>query len=243
MKHAFAVNCHRDLPQFLRLARILREVFPESGLVGYFDGPGYEPDSDFKEAKKLCSLVEWRNYEPDKPKSLVQALSATMSKAWAAGYQAASFLHADMVPTDREQFHRFIDRFLNSGKALVSTSMWPMHAFIDYCNLHFHLPRAFDLGLLPLAFRRETPDCNEASVTRRWEAVMPGWNDEAYHVWTMVWPIACTPRPDPYGGTAGFKMGHGWKWWFKVHNYTPESSVIHTDDETFWSNAREICRW
>ena len=240
MLHAFLMNIHKDHEQALVTLKLLREYYPESVVLLYLDGPSYTPDVQ-AQLRRLSSYAELRKYEPDKVKSTLGALSTLMLVAKGQGIDYASFLHADMIPTDRDQFQRFLGRFCRSSKALTHAPMWARHVFLSFCDLHFWVPECLKLGLFPFV-RRPLPaewgdceECNEAHLTGHFCALYPDWRERlAYPLWTIVRPIT--------GKEGADKKGHQQRLEWVIHNHTQETSVTHTNSESFWSNYRVIAR-
>lgn len=237
MMHAFLMNIHKDYEQALTTLRLLREFYPESVVLLYLDGPSY-PVEVHSELRRLSSYMEVRKQEPDKIKSTLSAISALMLVASRQAIDYASFLHADMIPTDRDQFQRFLGRFCRSNKAMTYAPMWPGHVFLSFCDLHFWVPECMKLNLFPIVKRKLPEDwgeCNEAYLTDHFNVVRPGWKEEiAYPLWTIVRPYSGETNPS--------KHGHQQRIAWVLHNFTPETSVIHTNDPMFYDNYHAIAR-
>jgi len=232
VKHAFIMNSHNDLEQAKLCIGLLRKHFPSSSLYLYYDGPG-------RPMGVPCDDLIWADEEPCKAASIIHALNHLIDMASLKGIDLASFLHADMIPTDAWHWYKFEQRFAESGKALTYTTMWPGHPWIDFCNLHFNLPEVTKLGLFPahrLSFDR---DFNEHHLTKSLDFNCPTWRQHTYPLWTMV-----HPHKEKYIGVDGpvVKIGHTADLSFTFHNFTPETSVIHTNDPVFWSNYEELLR-
>jgi hypothetical protein len=235
VKHAFIVYCHKEVEQTIRLRDLLIKSFPASDFHVYYDGPCEEPAFD------SAPWVDQGPQEPDKCRGILKGLNALMG--WSVRHYCGvvSFLHPDMVPTDREQFHRFLQRFQASGQALTFTPMLPNHLTPSFCNLHFRLPEA--LPLFPMALADEVMEANhrasghwynEMQAFLSWEDSWPEWHESAYHMGLMTVPhrnqFTCAGQPIE-------KLVHSDNYQYEFCDYCPESSVIHSHDPRFWENA------
>lgn len=230
MDHAFLINVHKDVEQADRMLDIIAEYYPDSWAICYYDGPG---------DVRVPITWHYADYQPDKIRSIIGALNYLVAKAHQCHCDYASFLHADMVPTDAKTFRRFLKRFAASGKALTYNVMWADHPLIDFCNLHFDVKQVVDMGLFPAAVEPLSSDprwVNEAQLTMSFDRSCPVWRERTYRPWTIVLPYTNMP------GSTMDKHGHLPGGWFVFHNYTPETSVIHTNDPWFWDNYDTIAR-
>lgn len=245
-KHVFLMNVCHDAEQASRTVELLNRHFNQSDIFVYYDGPKNGNVEGF--ANKT-----YEEYEPHKPKGLTQAIRVLLYGVLGTQYYSASFIHADMIPTDKEQFYRFIARFERTGKWLTYAPMLPGHGCLDYCNLHFNL---FTLPLFMVSgIKYEKPDdpgldYNEYILTKCFDKAHTNWIDRVYHTWSMNWPITQTVTPMAKEGVieAGdvrqaVKLGHCRDNAFVYHNYMPESSIIHTNDPSFWKHTEDFCRW
>jgi hypothetical protein len=235
-QHAFLLSAHADTPQLRVTLSLLQRHFPCSRRLVRLDGPDTPPD-ELAEIKALADRVERAPYNPDKADGLCRSLSALVLTAAEDGVQTASYLHADMVPTDRARFRLFVDRFADSGCPLTYTPMWHTHFVLSFCDLHFRPREVVKLGLFPARTRHlpagSTEEFNEWRLTRAFDEARPGWRGEAYPLMSVVWPISNQHQ----------KVAHTGKSWFAFHNLTPETSVVHTNDPKFWGNPGEFCKW
>lgn len=177
-------------------------------------------------------------YEADKAIGLNACINTLISLA-TREFDVATFLHADMIPMDVFVFERFWFRFANSSAWLATAPMWPGHPAPSFCDLHFDF-RKMPKSAFPVTIeKREPPELhyNEWYLMKHLDRVCPDWREQAYPLTTCVFPI--WPQ---HGGQVAKHM-HDFRHHWTFHNYTPETSVIHTNDENFWQNAEEICRW
>ena len=234
MKHAFLMNCHQDLQQAIRCLRLLAEFYPASDRLLYLDGKDYA-ESELAAMRSLVQFCERRHYQPDKIDGTLGALNRLVEIAASGGYGVASFLHADMIPIDRDCFETFLQRFVESNKMLTYTPMWPCSVYASFCDLHFRLPKA--MSLFPVG-RRKLPEnwgiSNEAFLTASFNEKSPGWQHRAYHLLTIVRPYTGESNPSKHGHM------HECEWVF--HNWTPETSVVHANDEDFWNRYHKFAR-
>lgn len=245
MKHAFVMNCHLHLAQAARSTALLRRHWGErSGLLFYYDGK-HDYDRDlFERVRGNCDRVLVGPYEADKCLSIFNALNTLIAYADDAGYDVVSFLHEDMIPLYRDQFYAFVDRFAASGKVLSYSKVWPTVDYIDYCNLHIRVREARELGLFPMQKAIQNYNFNEAQTTLWFNHACPDWRARAYPMWTMVWPLTrmttvINEMPSFYLQTAD-KVGHAVDGHFTFHNYVPETSVVHVNDDFFWDNYETL---
>lgn len=228
MRHAFLMNCHADADQAICCLSLLQKWYPRSGRLLYLDGKDY-PQQQIVSMRSMTEFMERRNYQPDKIDGTLGALNRLVEVASFGGYGMASFLHADMIPTDRGRFDLFLQRFWESGKMLTYSPMWPCSVYANFCDLHFRLPMAHD-KLFPVG-RRKLPETwgisNEAFLTASFGAKDPGWQDRAYHLLTIVRPYTGESNPSKHGHM------HKHEWVF--HNWTPETSIVHSNDADFWN--------
>lgn len=246
-RHAFLVNCHADIAQARTLAALLAQYWsPQSQIIFYLDGNVHTPE-DLDDLRRNANVVLLGPYEPHKSISILNALNSLVSFAHQNNIEVASFLHADMIPTDKLAFYHFIDRFYRSQCSLSCTPMWPDQPVIDFCNLHFRLPQAIADGLFPVSYRPNAPresDCNEYQLTWSFYRSSPEWFSRSYAMWTIVHPYTglyklAQPEGEPKPLA---KLGHCAFGKFEIHNYTPESSVIHTNSPWFWQNYSLLAR-
>jgi hypothetical protein len=241
MKHVFVMNCHRDLAQAAISAPLYRQHWGEhSALYFYYDGPAdYDPT--------LMAIVRanvakaWNGpYEPRKSRSIFNALNLMAEVAAGDGADVISFVHADMIPLFRGQFYGFVERFRRTGKAVTYAKMWPTSDYVDFANLHLRPRDAFALKLLPVQKLVAELDFNEAEITMSFDRACPDWRERAYPMWSITWPITNSaimrPGVPPYYHPTADKTGHDLNGTFVIHNYLPESSVIHVNDAYFWRN-------
>lgn len=269
--HAFLMNCHSDVQQTLRAAQLLRRHWSKrSRLFLYIDGNVHGPD-DLAALSHLCDHVHLGAYEPNKCQSVLNAINYLMHYAGEKRVEVASFLHADMIPLDRTAFYHFLGRFRDSAKMLTVTPMWPDRDQIDFCNLHFRVPQALKGKLFPAVRIPLAPelDYNENQLTASFDRTCPGWLHDAYAMWAIVMPVSwkfsiTSPRDEglpkllqTLDGTVSWKsirskpqaevcyvnkVGHSLHGQFVFHNYVPESTVTHTDDDWFWDNYESLAR-
>jgi hypothetical protein len=180
------------------------------------------------------------------PQSILSALNFLVQHAADREIDVGSFLHADMIPLDRQQFYCFLERFVRSGKMLSFTPIWPDTRVLDFCNLHFRIALVLAAKLFPASLAPIEPrlDFNENQLNFSFHRSRPGWLEEAYQMWTMVMPFTGQyTGATPDGKTVQVvKMGHTLDGCFVVHNFTPESSVIHTNDPWFWDHYESVAR-
>jgi hypothetical protein len=269
--HAFKMNCHSDVKQAIRCTRLVRQHWSRrSRLFLYLDGNAHRPD-DLQALSHYCDHVHVSAYEPNKCQSILNAFNYLMHYASAQKVGVASFLHADLIPMDRAAFYQFLGRFRESGKMLTMTPMWQGRKQIDFCNLHFQVQRAIERKLFPVVRLPLPPDqdYNENQFCSSFDLTCPGWLDEAYIMWAIVmpasWKVGVTPPAEPEvpallrrmegmislkclatkpEGRAFYvnKIGHSLHGHFIFHNYVPESTVIHTNDEWFWASYESLAR-
>jgi hypothetical protein len=241
MKHVFVMNCHRDLAQAAISVPLYRRFWGEhSALYFYYDGPpGYDPATM---ATVLANVTKsWTSdVEPRKSTSIFNALNVMAEEAAVDGADLISFVHADMIPLFRAQFYGFLDRFWQTGKLVTHGKMWPTADYIDFANLHFRVRDAMALKLLPIEKLRPELDFNEAEATMSFDRMCPDWRERAYRMWSITWPISGSAMMRPgvpaYYHPSADKTGHDLAGSFVIHNYLPESSVIHVNDAYFWQN-------
>ncbi len=236
MNHAFIINVYKDEPQALRLADILRRHYGDSGLFLHFSGDSYEENGILQTAA-LADDIRVVAHEPDKCRGIIGALNDLVGMATAAGAKAATLLHPDMAPTDRGQFRLFLRRFEESRAATTYAPIRPRGAHLSFCALtvRVRLPSVLFPVKLPPAGQGV---CNEEWLTDQWQAKQPGWAKEAYPLALLNWPHSTCPEGGPNA-----KVMHGPGWQYKVHDYCPESSVVHTNDCAFWSRYDKIARF
>ena len=175
MKHAFIMNCHRDLAQAAISAPLYHRYWAgQSDLYFYYDGP---PDYDptlMATVQNSVTRIWTGPYEAHKSRSIFNAVNVLADQAAARGVDVVSFVHADMIPLFRTQFYGFIDRFWQSGKIMTYSKMWPTADYIDFTNLHFRLADAYAHKLLPIHKLAAELDFNEAEATLSFDRACPG---------------------------------------------------------------------
>ena len=241
MSHAFLINCHADVEEVARLCRILTLYSPHSSIEIYYDGEGGDAGDRARRelhAAGARSILQ-APYQSDKCHSICRAISRLVETCEA---DVATFLHADIVPTDWTQFHRFIERFKASGKWITWMPMLPCHVGVNFCTLNFHLPDAKKYFPIRIPEGEENGKewFNELQFTRHLDRVNLFWREDAYKVGGIVVPFTgCIKNK---AGELLAKSWHSADWEIYVHDYFPESSVIHTDCPEFWERYHEIAR-
>jgi hypothetical protein len=240
--HAFLINVHKDAAQAVRLCRVLRGHFGDgSGVIVYLDGPEYVHEQ-LDDLHQLATVIRGP-HQPDKCLGVTTALSCLVMRAGQLGADTCSLLHPDMVPTDRAVWGAFLKRFRASGKALTWAPMHPQHMAASYISLHFRLPDA--ARLFPVRCERveEWPGggwFNEMQTRLSWDRAWPEWQQSAYEMTLHTVPY--TGHHWAVEGAPCFKVAHGPSLSYGYHDYVPESSVVHTDDDVFWQNIDKIVR-
>lgn len=242
MKHAFIMNCHAHLPQAARSTSLYRRYWRERSSVHfYYDGPReYDPElmEKIRENVDHCTIGP---YEPHKTQSIFNAINYLIEYAASQQIDVVSFVHEDMIPVFRNHFYGFIDTFWRTGKYLSYSKMWPNLDFVDYCNLHCRVTEALSCKMFPI--RRIAQNSNEVETTRSFDLTFPKWRQYIYPMWSITWPLTTTTkfhdwvpkRVVPVHPVAD-KTGHGPNGYFVFHNYIPESTMIHVNDDYFWDN-------
>lgn len=247
-RHAFVVNCHADVAQARLLVSLLAKYWSnQSQVLLYLDG-NVHTSQDVEFLRQHTTALLLGPYEPDKNMSILNALNALLFKAQELQFEVVSLLHADMIPMDRLAFYHFLDRFYRSNRMLSCTPMWPDEPVVDFCNLHFRLPAAIAERLFPVSYTPKAPEeknSNEIQLTTSFVRTCPAWFERAYIMWTMVHPytgryLAAQPGGEPLPLA---KLGHCAYGKFEVHNFTPESTVIHTNSAWFWQNYSFLARF
>src|SRR5579859_1458396 len=223
--HVFLVYCHKEIEQAARQCLLLRRFFSDNSTnLVYYDGP-----SPGKAERILGrNLAAVGSFQPDKCRGIVTGLNALI--ALAEGARIASFLHPDMVPTDREHWRLFLRRFAGSKKAVGAAPMWPKHYGVSFCAFHFALPKAS--GWFPAELREE-PKLdhkgwfNEYQLAQHLDRVDPRWKDDCYHLSLLTMPYKDMVRT-PQGPVD--KQLHRWGAEYVVNDFCPETSVVHTND-------------
>ncbi|MBI4236871.1 MAG: hypothetical protein HY696_00460 [Deltaproteobacteria bacterium] len=228
-RHAFVMNCHRDVAVAVRTLNYLRAWWPTSRCYLYCDGPDSVPIDAFS-GLSTDVHCERAPYEPRKSHGIIQALNRLV--AWAAGdaMEVVSFLHADMIPLHPATFYAFVARFAVTDRRMTWTPSRPDSPYPDFCNLHFRLPQAVDAGYFALRCDETLHgpnDFNEAHLSRSLDQVHAEWRAQAYPMWMLSLPFWRNEAVSYQGG-------------FIFHNFTPESSVVHTNDPWFWDHYAEI---
>jgi hypothetical protein len=247
VKHAFVLNCHKDVPQAIRVTGLLKRYFSRSKVFLYIDGNTHSQEQ-LHLLEGNCGHLHVGDYEPNKCQSIINALNHLILAAGDAQIEVASFLHTDMIPTDLISFYHFIDRFYRANKLISLTPIWPGTSLIDFCNLHFRVAEAVKNRLIPatrIPMSNPGHDYNENQVTQSFNRSSPGWEQNAYLMWTIVIPFDkqyvlrdAANNPIPIA-----KIGHSVHGQFVVHNFTPESSVIHTNTQWFWDHYENIAKF
>lgn len=223
------MNCHRDVAVALRTVGYLRRWWPASRCYLYYDGPDPFPQDDAQVAAAGVQL-ERAPYEPRKSQGIIEALNRLVQRAADDAVEVVSFLHADMIPTHAITFYAFVERFAATARGLTFTPCRPDSPYLDFCNLHFRLPQVVASGYFPLRLDpalQGANDFNEAHVSRSLDAVDPEWRAHAYPMWMLSLPFWRNEAVSYQGG-------------FIFHTFTPESSVVHTNDPFFWDHYPEI---
>ncbi len=241
MSHAFLINCHKDAAEVCRLASVLARYSPDSSIDVYYDGEGGEAgDRARREILRSCgttSSVIQAPYQPDKCWSILRAVSRLVETSKA---DTATFLHSDIVPTDWTQFRRFIERFEASGKWITWCPMLPGHVGMNFCNLNFNVKLAAKYFPIKVPSANMDEWFNEIQFTRHLDRVNLLWREDSYKMGGIVQPFTGCIR-----NNAGEKLAKSWHspdYEFWVHDFFPESSVIHCDSPEFWERYHEICR-
>lgn len=179
-------------------------------------------------------------YEPHKSQSIFNALNALIDHAASQDTDIVSFAHEDMIPLFRGQFYGFLENFWRSGKYLTYGKMWPTLDFIDYCSMHFRVREALQSGLFPIHRIDASQNFNEFETTVSFNKTSPEWRQHIYPMWSMTWPLNTTTRMHDWvpkhWHQGSDKTVHGNDGYFVFHNYIPESSMMHVNDEYFWTN-------
>jgi len=245
MRHAFLMNVHKDVEQAVRTCELLLKYFPNSWRIAYYDGASADLILNLRYS---CSFLTTASYEPRKYSSIMNALNNTMATASQQRIDVASFLHSDMIPMDPWTFERFLDRFLRSGKMMSACAMWPGSNLLDFCNLHFNVRAAMDAGLFliqPTDGLEGNQDFNESHFTRHLHRVFPKWRDESYELRSVVVPFTDQykqVKDDGVQEVIAVKQTHGLEESFTFHNYTPETSVVRSNDQVFWGGYERMVR-
>ncbi len=236
--HLFLIHCHKDIEQAGRLLGILREHYSEnSGAVVCYDGEPNEKAVETFMGKHGSGYIRGR-YEPEKCAGIIKGLNELIFRAGDFRAKVATFLHADMVPTNREHWWLFLRRFLASGRSMTYAPMLPKVEIPSFMTLTFRLPEAlryFPINLnspLSADVKKAGHWCNESATWASWRG--KGWKpDVCYPMSLLNWPIK--EQCD--------KLIHGPGWEYKVADFVPESSVVHSHDPVFWSGYEKVCRF
>lgn len=242
MSHAFLINVHNDADQAVRQVRLLRKWFPASRVHVYYDGPGKAGHgSQLTFFKEMADRLHMAPCQPKKCLGIIEAFNYLVEEAYCDGAELATILHADMIPTNRLTFNSFLGHFRLSAKLVTWTTMWPGHPCIDFCSLNLRPDLAIQAKLFPVEYRPDPPEetWNELQFTRSWDRHCPRWRSLAYKVWTIVSPYTGEYRTEDGPVT---KWGHTPGLAFSIHNFTPETSVIHTNSPVFWDHFDELVR-
>lgn len=230
--HAFVLNCHTDLAQAVVTTRLLRAYWPASAVYLYYDGP--EPEAAAWAALgQQCTVALRGAYERDKVVSIFGAMNATMAQARADGVDVVSFLHPDMIPVYPDVFYAFVERWRRSDcwVTYVPIRPEPQAPLLDFCALHFRLDRMVAHGLFPIRICGNLADAaqhfNEMHLTMFFDTFRPHWRDEAYPLWMISTPAFNNEWYTPTGVAL-------------VHNYIPETSVVHSNDPWLWEHYADI---
>ncbi len=241
MSHAFLINCHADVAECECLIRVLARYAPESSIDVYYDGQG-GGIGDFAR-KRLheagAKSIIQAPYQPDKCWSILRAVSRLVETSKA---DTATFLHSDIVPTDWAQFRRFIERFAASGKWITWCPMLPHHVGVNFCTLNFNVKAAQRYFPITIPEKEVNPKewFNDIQFTRHLDRVNLLWREDSYKMGGIVQPFTGCFR-----NANGDKLAKSWHtpdYEFWVHDFFPESSVIHSDSPTFWERYHEIAR-
>lgn len=245
MKHAFIMNCHANLPQAARCTALYRRYWRErSSLYLYYDGV-----RDYDQERMACIQEDVDAciigpYEPHKSQSIFNAINELVNHAASRDIDVISFVHEDMIPLFRNQFYHFLDNFWRTGKLMTYSKMWPTLDCIDYCNMHFRLREALRHNLFPIRRIDPTANFNEHETTLSFDRSFPAWRQHAYPMWSMTWPLTTTTRMKhwvpAHWHQGSDKTGHDNDGHFVFHNYIPESSVMHVNDDYFWNNYHRL---
>ena len=245
MNHAFLLNLHKDCAQGLKLVKFLHQH--KASYRGWpriylsYDGP-HEWPSEWDTLKPYADYATTAPYAPDKATGICSSLNRLALRAMHDGVGVATLLHSDIIPWHAAHFMGFLADFVESGKAMTYCPMWPKHKYASFIGPTFNLKKCYEQKILPIRLdvmkKDDTGYCNEGLFSNHLKLI-PGWREDIYPVWQMTFPYTGQVE-DPYA----LKLGHSVdEQFFVVNDLVPESSIMHCNDERFWSNLQHFCKW
>jgi len=226
MKHAFIMNCHNDIENAIQSTTLLKKYWSDKSEVYlYLDGLEYSEEV-LEIFRENCTEVIQAPYEKEKSISIINALNELITYSKEKEIDVVSFLHADMIPIFPETFYGFVERFHHSHKFMSYTPLIPGWLMIEFTNMHFWLDHPFISECFPASQHNIFP-CNEYLLTRSFCKTDPKWTGKCYPMFAISLPITLNEGRSYHGS-------------FIFHNYTPETSVVHTNDPWFWDNYETL---